>query len=530
MLLDLSATIVSSSGLVGHHCRLIIGFHQHRLFIASDVLVVDKQKRDNPCERLCCFKAFQFMCYVMADDISAIFLPQWLTLQCAGFLPLTFGDQFCRFAGKHWRYQQMISTAFKLVGLFWLFCQIITVYIQVQLFLTGSGVIDKNDNWILKALEIMPYTFIAARPLGVLIIMYTTHKASERLQVISAHFFAVCFPDIRRRRHVVVKWQKVAWTAFFVTFLIHFGFDFYASYDYFRAMGSDFDADLGLKYPRMNMRWLFITWTLGEGIPFFLSQQVYFWAVLSASLLATAIKTLHHQMKEQLNAVTQDTFTYTSMHALNEKVLAWQKLYMEMLKFCHSLQHFFSWILFIIYCCDSASLLGYIAAIINNFQKDGWIETRLSLYAFSALVFAVYGTIFAIPFFVVSERSSALLFTVHELSVVTKHIQKQKGVVQSAELAGSLNELMANLRDNQCHFSGGGLFHYTRGFLVGTFTLAISISVLVKELVAKEQLHTLQTAHLSTSLAASGILQHNYTGEHSNNSIAESILSELQNM
>ncbi|GAU99990.1 hypothetical protein RvY_10914 [Ramazzottius varieornatus] len=52
------------------------------------------------------------------------------------------------------------------------------------------------------------------------------------------------------------------------------------------------------------------------------------------------MKTLHHERKEQLSALTQGIVK--SIYALNQKVLVWQKLYMEMLKFWHSLLHFLS--------------------------------------------------------------------------------------------------------------------------------------------------------------------------------------------
>ena len=82
----------------------------------------------------------------------------------------------------------------------------------------------------------------------------------------------------------------------------------------------------------IRVRIYLILWALFISIPYFLSQQVYLWAVLSAAILASALKSLKLELRDELVKVkSYDERDYLPLEQLNCKVKMWQTLHMEML-------------------------------------------------------------------------------------------------------------------------------------------------------------------------------------------------------
>lgn len=284
------------------------------------------------------------------------------------------------------------------------------VYVMSEMFFVSMLTPSKevagttSSNMILKVLEMLPYVMMAVRPFSVMAILLAKRSHCESLRVETIAFFRTCFSGYLPRTRQAQRWSHIAKALCALTFVLHFSWDIFELYEFTKRLQYKMEMDSGLLYPRIAVWVYLILWSLFVSVPYFLSQQVYLWAIISAAILSSTLKSLKEQIREEYLVVKKYDKGQLPLVEISNKVKTWQTTHMEMLRFCKQLDHFFSWILFFIYCCDFTILLGYTAGIVNHIHEEGWFVKNIAEYGYSVLVFAAYGTVFAIPFVKVYER------------------------------------------------------------------------------------------------------------------------------
>ncbi|GAU99979.1 hypothetical protein RvY_10908 [Ramazzottius varieornatus] len=358
----------------------------------------------------------------MEENLLIIYNPQWRILGYFGFLPVDYHDPAKTFKKASYPLCcfRACITAVMIIG------QLFMVYVIGGLFVfrmmaPSAGMAGGSyNNMVLKVLEMLPYVMMAFRSLCVMVVLLAKRRHCEPLRAETIAFFRTCFHGFLPRTRQAQRWSLLAIVMCSVSFVLHFSWDILQLYEYAARIQYDMELDSGLIYPRISVRVYFILWAVFVSVPYFLSQQVYSWALISAAILSSTLKSLKEQIRKEYTAVIKCGKGHLPLQQLSDKVTTWQTAHMEMLRFCQSLEHFFSWILFFIYCCDFAILLGYTAGFVNHIHEEGWLRKNIAEFGYAVLIFASYGTVFAIPFVRVYERSSGLLFDLHELTLVVK--------------------------------------------------------------------------------------------------------------
>ncbi|GAV08339.1 hypothetical protein RvY_18049 [Ramazzottius varieornatus] len=207
-----------------------------------------------------------------------------------------------------------------------------------------------------------------------------------------------------------------------------------------------------------------VMWTL-EMVPSVSSNQVYLCSTLFAKCLLNTTQSFLEDIQRFTEQVKADMGSINPA-MLEDTLSRWRRAHMLMLHFCSKLNEVFSWILFCVYCLDFVTLVGFMSRIASHITVVSDTVSILEMIRdfVGVLTFSSYCTVFALPFIQVHEQTPYY-----------------------REITQELVELTESIRVRVCVIDGAELFEYTRGFVIGTFSLAVSMTVLIKEIMGKEE-------------------------------------------
>ncbi|GAU92247.1 hypothetical protein RvY_04351 [Ramazzottius varieornatus] len=231
-------------------------------------------------------------------------------------------------------------------------------------------------------------------------------------------------------------------------------------------------------------------------VPFVLAQQVFTVLLILSGVGADAIKNLNKEVKLVLKSHQNGFENIEELVPIPVKVALWEERYMAILEFVKLLNELFNWIFFAIYGSDFVAVLGFGARVINNVSRR---LTKILFLLCSAAVYLTYETCFVVWPIHLHEESTRLPFSIYQLTV---QVETGRGsVVDDKHDTYDIKHRRVDLRKNRlvhllqifedlvynfpCVISGAGLLDCTRGLVVRSLTLTLSLVVLAKELMDK---------------------------------------------
>ncbi|OWA51934.1 hypothetical protein BV898_16394 [Hypsibius exemplaris] len=359
-----------------------------------------------------------------------------------------------------------------------------------QLYNAEDPLIIRVVTWVWNAT-------IAIRPLVILIIFATKRPHWKHLHRTVNMFAAVVYPD----RKIARKVGRFSLVLLLVTFVAHVG--------YSTISWSDANGAFPPHEHRYNFCYFEICFTLKEivpiwiistDLPFILSQQVL---VIGLAIAVTLLKGLQgvsydiraettKWLKEKSNDGKQEEL-------LCEKICKWTFVYVKGQIVLRQLNEFFGWILLVSVGFDFVTALGVSGYVMTSERPLSRLSTTLN--AGIAVLFLAYATVFFVPFVMLLEKSKEVdvllrhltwtvkRWTIHpgdSLENCSKHSDlslKSRQISSKLRLEHSLNELSELVQQNAFAVEAGGLFVFTRSYLV---TVVSSIATLL--LIAQEMM------------------------------------------
>ncbi|OQV19944.1 hypothetical protein BV898_05951 [Hypsibius exemplaris] len=213
--------------------------------------------------------------------------------------------------------------------------------------------------------------------------------------------------------------------------------------------------------------------------PLILSQQVIGIFVLNADFLKEGLRDLNRDIREQIESFGPRRDAVHLKQALNleSQIRLWTRLVESSRAFCSELNDFFGTIVFGVYGVDFLVLVGFGTNLI--YMPFEGLETSL-FYVYAALMIVAFMTLFLIPLPLAYEESTYVSSNIQKLIDRICH-SLTDGDQKGKKLLDRLTILEHSSRTYPCLFQSVGLMSFTRAFLTGTCTLALSLLILAKE-------------------------------------------------
>ncbi|OQV19946.1 hypothetical protein BV898_05953 [Hypsibius exemplaris] len=222
-----------------------------------------------------------------------------------------------------------------------------------------------------------------------------------------------------------------------------------------------------------------ILWCVCSISPLFLSQQVIGIFVLNADFLKEGLRDLNRNIREQIESFgpRRDVVHLKQAMNLESRIIFWTRLVESSRAFCKELNDFFGTILFVVYGLDFLVLVGFGTNLV--YMPFPGFDT-FAFYVYAALMIVAFMTLFLIPLPLTYEESTCVSANVQDLIDRICH-SLTEGDPEGKKLLDRLTILEHSSRSYPCLFQSVGLMYFTRAFLVGTCTLALSLLILAKE-------------------------------------------------
>ncbi|OWA52882.1 hypothetical protein BV898_17324 [Hypsibius exemplaris] len=371
------------------------------------------------------------------------------------------------------------------------------VFFLYALFIS-SGDPNNHTNPILMGMQFMPFCTLNFRGLIVLFLLFLKRNSWTKLMKTAEVFLETCFPNNQDRTAVMRRARKIAVLLCLLTVSMHSAWDvseWIVTTETLVNVTMTY-GDIATPLPMAYLMYQYISvWTVFCTFPFVLSQQVYICVIVLAVILTEAVKSINQQIKQEIVLYEGRFAGKNELAMTEEKIIVWENAHLRVLLFCRCVNHYFSWILFIIYGLDFLTMMGYSANVIKNPRTDA--DSYVYIIG-SIIIFGSYGTVFLLPFVHVYEQSLGLSFSLHHLAIAVKQClavtDKTDGqsnlnrcAFKGKTLIESVERLETSTNRHICIFHAVELIHYTRGFVVGTCTLLLSFMVLAREFFAKDQ-------------------------------------------
>ncbi|OWA51936.1 hypothetical protein BV898_16396 [Hypsibius exemplaris] len=248
---------------------------------------------------------------------------------------------------------------------------------------------------------------------------------------------------------------------------------------------------------------LLALWTSFADLPFLLSQQVLLAGIIFAMRVVRILKGVDRDVRHEIERLGSLRHCDTVLRV--ERVKMWTRTFVVCQLFLRQFNAFYEWILLLSVGLDILAALGLGAKILN--PAKGPADTTAALYlALVCFAFLAYATVFFIPFVQIGEESGKIDRSLRELIWIvkghySKHNEDEEHEVlrdqhsRQAKSAEALSELSAIIQQNPLAVEAGGLFSFSRRYLV---TVVSSVATLL--LVAQEVLD--RTINLSPCQAS----------------------------
>ncbi|OQV19945.1 hypothetical protein BV898_05952 [Hypsibius exemplaris] len=225
-----------------------------------------------------------------------------------------------------------------------------------------------------------------------------------------------------------------------------------------------------------------ILWCFCSVFPLILSQQVIGIFVLNADFLKEGLRDLNRDIREQIESFGPRRDAKRALD-LDSRVMLWTKVVGSSRAFCKELNDFFGTILFGVYGVDFLVLVGFGTILI--YLPFLGLET-FAFYAYALLMMLAFMTLFLIPLPLAYEESSCVSSNLQDL-IDRICYSLTDGDQEGKKLLDRLANLEHSSRTYPCLFQSVRLMYFTRAFLTGTCTLALSLLFLAKELLSDKE-------------------------------------------
>ncbi|OWA50593.1 hypothetical protein BV898_15104 [Hypsibius exemplaris] len=225
-----------------------------------------------------------------------------------------------------------------------------------------------------------------------------------------------------------------------------------------------------------------ILWSLCSIFPLILSQQVIGIFVLNADFLKEGLRDLNRDIREQIESFGPCRDAKRALD-LDSRVMLWTRLVGNSRAFCKELNDFFGTILFGVYGVDFLALVGFGTIMI--FMPFMGFDI-LAIYVYAILMMLAFMTLFLIPLPLAYEESTCVSENLQDL-IDRICFSLTDGDQEGKKLFDRLTSLEHSSRTYPCLFQSAGLMYFTRAFLTGTCTLALSLLFLAKEFLSDKE-------------------------------------------
>ncbi|OWA51937.1 hypothetical protein BV898_16397 [Hypsibius exemplaris] len=209
---------------------------------------------------------------------------------------------------------------------------------------------------------------------------------------------------------------------------------------------------------------LILLWTLLADLPFLLSQQILLGGVIFIVKLVRIMKDLNREIKNEIDQLGERRCGVRSERVLwNARIRRWTTTYVACQRFVRQFNAFYQWILLISVGLDILAALGLGANLVA--PAEGPQDKTTVVYVTANCAFLAYATVLFIPFVQLYE----------EQAILTKHTP----VTVSAE---TLCELSAIVQQNPLAIEAGGLFSFSRGYLVTVVSSVATLLIFIQEI------------------------------------------------
>jgi hypothetical protein len=256
---------------------------------------------------------------------------------------------------------------------------------------------DQRTGLLVKIFRNLPYCTMILRPLLVLSIVFFKRSSSKILVKAVNRFCRISLSvESIDRSTKLILWQRKSKAAFiFTATLMCSWFAWYIKCEIMSESEANFSDDNDISTVLMNIQtWpFFALWFILMLITFILSQQVFIILLCSASLMTETLKTVNDSIREMTGKFIKNS-DERSWVELEKLMIYWKGMYWNVRNHCEEVNQYFNLILFVIYCTDFLTLLGFGAMILVPDRPE--IQT----YAFcstSMVMFCLHITVFLIP-------------------------------------------------------------------------------------------------------------------------------------
>ncbi|OQV19943.1 hypothetical protein BV898_05950 [Hypsibius exemplaris] len=375
---------------------------------------------------------------------------------------------------------------------------------------------DTEHPFLVTAFLHSPFCLLDLRPVYVLAMLLYNRRHFEKLTTAADEFIAD-LASLAAPHSQASSWKWTFRTKSKLWFrlsggiiILWFGYSQRVNYTWWlqgqlKHRGNNTDtfwmANLLKPLPPFLRAWQnIILWCFCSIFPLILSQQVIGIFVLNADFLKEGLRDLNRDIREQIESFgpRRDAVHLKQVMDLENRVRLWTRLVESSRAFCSELNDFFGTIVFGVYGVDFLILSGFGTNLVYvTFLK---LET-LALYVYATSMMVLFLTLFLIPLPLAYEESSCVSANVQNL-IDRIGYSLTDGDPEGKKLLDRLTSLEHSSRTYPCLFQSAGLLFFTRAFLTGTCTLALSLLILAKEFLSDK---LTPDAPLALSVNATGV-------------------------
>jgi hypothetical protein len=270
----------------------------------------------------------------------------------------------------------------------------------------GMIIRDQESDLLVKIFRNLPYCTINLRPALVLSIAFFKRSSSETLLLASNRFYKIfsSLETIDKSTNVRLWQRRPILALLYTATLMSLWFAwFIESHILWNLEMSLFNDEVMAPLPIKMQVWQYIIFLLiFMLITFILSQQVFMILLFSASSISKVLKNVNHSIKKTIEEFAKNS-DKRSWNDLEQQLADWKKVHLTARNFCNDVNKYFHLILFVIFCMDFITMVGFGANILVP-GRLGLQEYTFS--SFSILMFCQYSTVFMIPLISAHEQVS----------------------------------------------------------------------------------------------------------------------------
>ncbi|OWA51932.1 hypothetical protein BV898_16392 [Hypsibius exemplaris] len=437
-----------------------------------------------------------------------ILSPQSWLLKVTGYEPSTAKSRYLHNYPKLAASLRAIPAMLSSVYLF--IATIAAVWVFVDLAWSPAAAHHTNDPTIITLVQNLVASVYPIRGAVVLLIFVVKRSA---------------WTEVRQKIHILIKLTAPAKNAqtsrlrflspalVIATFSSHILFTtlMWVTRDKrFNRAGTQFhpDRERGVCFVDIcfRQRDILFAWVPLVDVPFVLSQQVLLCSVLFAVYLVKLLKLISRDIQSEFEAQLKVT---SGSGNLSGNVERWTFVYVECQRFMCAFNALFGWIWFVSVVLDFSTVLGCGSNILAG--ETSLDNDLTAVFVWMAVPGTLYITVLFLPFVLVNEEAKNMDVSLrHLLWIVKRNIRhcQVEGPTETritfsdtksdiykgdyewacpARLTDDLEQLTELVHENPLAMEAGGLYTFTRSFLVAVITTLATLLVLAQEILDRSR-------------------------------------------